>query len=95
MKRYYTSFFWYRVIMIFLPVMFTFNGIMFILKPNSNEDIFYYLDMFLGYFMLIMAVFMLIHVYRIYKKKIYFEINESSMIYSFGRRKIVYEFEEV
>ncbi len=94
MKRYYTSFIRYKLVMIFWPIVFTFNGVMTIIRAYDYEGFLYYTDMFLGWSMIVLSVFMLMHLYRLYKKLVYIEINKESIIYSFRRKEIIYEYSD-
>ncbi len=94
MKRYYTSFLRYNFVMTLLPVLFIVNGVLFTIGPIEPSGIFGRATEYFNYLWFIMAIFSFINVYRIYKKQVYFEINKTSMVYSFGKIKKIYEFED-
>ena len=94
MKRYYTSFLRYNLLMMILPVLSTIWGITTIVNIKNIEGFFKFFDIFFSLLMFISAIFMLVHVYRLFKKLIYVEINKESIIYSYGRGKKIYEYSD-
>ena len=94
MKRYYTSFIRYRLIMILMPIVFTFNGILNSLNLRETDDFLGTISPYLNIANFIIVGFSLVHLYRIYKKMVYIEVNQESIVYSYGKRKIVYEYND-
>lgn len=91
MKRYYVDYLKYGIIATLLPILLIMNGVQSLL--NSHEA-----DGFLGKYLYIMwfiyAFLTLINAYRIYTKKLYFEINGSGMVINSMWNRIVFNYED-
>lgn len=94
MKRYYTSFLRYKLVMILLPIVFIFNGVVFMIDKTESNGALGIPGQFMGYFFIIMAIFMTINLIRILKNDVYFEINQDKMINRISRKEITYEYSD-
>lgn len=94
MKRYYVSFRRYGIVATALPVLFILNGILFINDAPESDGILGFVNEYSYIMWFLIGILSLVHVYKIYTKKVFFEINESNMIYKFGGKGIFYEFSD-
>ncbi len=92
MKRYYISFKSYGMITALLPILFIANGILYTINRTESNGFLGFVSQFVHIFWFAMGAIALVQVYRIYKKKVYFEINEQKMIYSFLRKSSIHEY---
>ena len=92
--RYYVSFKGYGFLVILLPILFITNGILFIIAKPDSDGFLGFMNQYIYIFWFISGAVGLIQVYRIYKRKVYFEINDQKMIYSFRRKSSVFEYND-
>ena len=92
MKRYYVSFKGYGFTTILLPILFITNGILFTIYRPESDGFLGFVNQFAHILWFVTGAIGFIQVYRIYKKKVYFEINEQKMIYSFLRKSSIHEY---
>ncbi len=94
MKRYYISFKSYGLITSLLPILFIANGILYTINRPESNGFLGFVSQFVHIFWFAMGGIALVQVYRIYKKKVYFEINEQKMVYSFLRKSSIHEYSD-
>ena len=94
MKKYYISYKNNGIFILIMPFLLTVNGVLSVLNKKESDGFLGIVSHFSYIIWFLMAVFGFYQLYRIYKKEVYFEINDQKMIYSFFKRKSTYEYSD-
>jgi len=94
MKRYYTSVVRYRIGAVMLPVILIFNAIAFTLNKPETSGFLGAVNQYENFMFALMAIFMTIHIVRIFSQDVYFEISPEKMINRLTKKEVTFEYSD-
>ena len=94
MKRYHVSFLRHTIFYVFSLTVFIFMGIKDLIYPIEGDGLMSFIFPFMPYIWFASAMMFTLTLINVYRKRIYLEVNESSIIYRYGRNKIVYSYDD-
>lgn len=75
-------------------MIFLFNAISFTLNKPDTTGFMGSVNQYANFMFALMAIFMTIHIVRIYSKDVYFEISPEKMINRLSKREVIFEYSD-